>query len=262
MMLHFDLWRSGRAWLSLACPVHHLWKTVCPQVSRLLGVNRASLCAVFDHYATAVISAKHAKSATVALCDIDPTATELTRDSLPTRRMSLTQLCLFCQDFGILPALCDIVSIQDAFALVKSRLVDDQADFVDLLHYIEFEEILVRIAFEMLEPDQALHHRRLQLLLRLLEESGGRRKLSQALRSGPSIRSFQYDVAGVEPLLLKPRHPRPESEETSGVDGGQEADGGPGKPRLRGRGGGERSGQRSQSKGTTRRLPKSERRSY
>jgi hypothetical protein len=82
------------------------------QVSKLLAVNRASLCAVFDHYATAVVSAKHAKSVALAQCDVDPTAVELTRDALPTRRMSLSQLCLFCQDFGILPALCDIVCIQ------------------------------------------------------------------------------------------------------------------------------------------------------
>jgi hypothetical protein len=145
---------------------------------------------------------------------------------------------------------CGLVS-QDAFALVKSRLLDDQADFVDLLHYIEFEEILVRIAFETLETDQAVHHRRLQLMLRLLEESGGRRKLSQALRSGPSIRAFQYDATGVEPLLLKPRHPERLADCDDGsntnLEGGKETDGNPVSASLRGRQ--ESAKQRSRSQG-------------
>ncbi len=58
--------------------------------------------------------------------------------------MSLSELYLFAQDFGVCPTLCGLTSLQDTFAVVKANLGArgrtraSADDFVDLLRFPEF----------------------------------------------------------------------------------------------------------------------------
>ena len=119
--------------------------------------------------------------------------------------MSLTQLYQFSQDFGVLPDVCDMVTLQDAFAAVKSRLRGGNDDFVDLLSEGEFEEVLCRVALVAFEGQYDQPSHRLCALFRHIEESGGRRKLARSTRGPPTIRRFTISVPGVAALPLQQR---------------------------------------------------------
>lgn len=122
-------------------------------------MNKPALTAVFEHYATCLgtpgrhrspfkrsLSAKRFSTSDLQATTAVRIATgsESTMPNKdPTRLMSLSQLYQFCQDFGVLPDVCDMVGIQSAFALVKSRLLSETEEFVDLLQFSEFEEVSV-----------------------------------------------------------------------------------------------------------------------
>jgi len=172
-------------------------------VGILLRANRAGLSAVFNYYATGLSSAKRSRSKSRA--PPSPAKAPADKWQRPQRLLSLSQLYQLFQDFGVLPDVCDMAAIQTAFAVVKSRLLSDTEDFVDLLNYAEFEEIIVRIAFTSLKSEYQLRVHRLQALIRLLEESGGRRKLAMRNRGPAVIPRFVCNVPGLEALPLRRR---------------------------------------------------------
>ena len=153
----------------------------CLQIKQLLNLNRNATIAVFDHYATSLATPKDKRvrrrsfSATRTPYTDDSARKHVTtapktdaEARTPTRLMSLQQLYQFCQDFGVMPDVADMagvqvrwnlngtifihrisvaslnavsLTLQAAFAIVKTRLLSDTEDFVDLLCYSEFEEV-------------------------------------------------------------------------------------------------------------------------
>ena len=74
------------------------------QIKKLLTANKPALCAVFEHYASSLASPKQGRKRRQS--------SDAAGQEGPKRRMSMAHLCQLCSDFGILPMLCDVFTVQ------------------------------------------------------------------------------------------------------------------------------------------------------
>lgn len=82
------------------------------QLRTVLQANRHAMYTMFDCYANSLTTAKRARSVSRTRASSESTDSPSKRWQKPVRLLSLAHLYQLCQDFGVLPDVCDMATVQ------------------------------------------------------------------------------------------------------------------------------------------------------
>ena len=130
-----------------------------PGVRVLLAGNRHTLQSLFMHYADLHGTSSQRRGSVMAASETGSGDGSLVHGTT----MAFPELLVFCKDFGVVPALMDMGQLQELFVAANAGDTASESgdasgaasdagvgkQFVDLLDYGEFEELLARLSWRM-----------------------------------------------------------------------------------------------------------------